>query len=127
MLKETGDVRFKKVSVALHGLVPEDELRQLSLFTGSSHPATAPAASSAADLARREKRERLSAAMEATNRRFGREAVTLGGMPGTVKSFTGAKVAFSRVPERHDFEDWMEALLAPATPDALEEDSLEVD
>ncbi len=111
--EKTSAARFKQVSVTLHGLVPEEELRQLHLFNGATADPTVPAASSPAEQARRKLRERLSEAMETVNRRFGRDAVTVGVMPGSVKDFTGAKVAFNRVPDRRDFEDLMERWLAP--------------
>jgi len=113
LLAETGEISFKKVSVTLHGLVPESELRQLSLFAPPGANPAAPSAHTAAAQALRQKRERLSEAMEAANQRHGRDAVTLGVMPGTVKHFTGAKVAFNRVPERHDFDDLKEHPLSP--------------
>lgn len=114
LIQETGGVRFKKVSVTLHGLVPEDELRQLSLFSVTAADSSAPPASSAAEQIQRQRRERLSAAMEAANLRHGRDAVTLGVMPGTVKNFTGSKVAFNRVPDRRDFDDLLEKPSRPA-------------
>lgn len=112
LMEETGDVRFKKVSLTLYGLVPEDQLRQMELFNNGAADPSAPAASDPAEQHRRKKRERLSAAMETANRRHGRDAVTLGVMPGTVREFTGAKVAFNRVPDRSDFDDF----ITPAAP-----------
>jgi hypothetical protein len=93
--------------------VAEDELRQLHLFTGARADPSTPSASSAAGQARRRLRERLSEAMEAVNRRHGRDAVTLGGMPGTAENFTGAKAAFTRVPEPTDFDDLGERRIFP--------------
>ena len=127
LLKETGEVRFKKVSVTLHGLVPEDDLRQLNLFNTTGAISSTPPAATPAEQARRKQRERLSEAMEAANHRHGRDAVTLGVMPGTVKEFTGAKIAFNRVPERRDFDDLMEHLLAPAPPRPPETEPDEVE
>jgi DNA polymerase IV len=103
-LAETGPVRFMKVSVTLHGLVPAEELRQLELFSANAPAPVRRAEAEAADI-RRQRRERLSEAMEALNRKYGRDSVTLGVMPGTAVNFTGAKVAFNRVPEVRDFED----------------------
>jgi DNA polymerase-4 len=126
LIQETGGVRFKKISVTLHGLVPEDELRQLSLFSVTAMDSSAPPASSAAEQIQRQRRERLSAAMEAANLRHGRDAVTLGVMPGTVKNFTGSKVAFNRVPDRRDFDDLLEKPSCPSPrkpiPDARTEE-----
>jgi DNA polymerase-4 len=111
-LEQTGSVRFKKVSVTLHGLVPAEELRQLELFSETKQGVPAAAVLAAREEKRR-RREGLSEAMEQINGRFGRDSITLGTMPGTAKGFTGAKVAFNRVPEARDFDDLGERQVFP--------------
>lgn len=114
LLAQTGSVRFKKVSVTLHGLVPADELRQLELFASDGN-AAAKNKSTDSRLVKQQQRERLSDAMEQINRRFGRDSVTVGAMPGAARGFTGAKVAFNRVPEIRDFDDLGERQILPRT------------
>ncbi len=109
---EAGPVRFKKVSLTLHGLVPPDELRQLELFDARGQ-VSLPRAQAGVEDRKRQQRERLSEAMEAINRRFGRDSVTVGVMPGAARNFTGAKVAFNRVPEARDFDDLGERRIFP--------------
>ncbi len=89
----SGSASFKKVGVTLGKLVPTTSDLQMQLFNEALTPEA------------RARRERLSAAMDDVNRRFGRDAVTIGLMPGAGSSFTGTKVAFNRVPERADFEE----------------------
>jgi DNA polymerase-4 len=89
-----GLVRLKKVSVVLHGLTPEDnpqgELFDSGLFSSAQQ---------------REKREKVSRAMDALNRRFGRDTVSLGITPQRVQPFSGTKIAFSRIPDRAEFQE----------------------
>ena len=95
--ERTGDLKLMQVGVQLLDLVPDDALRQLELF-----PTEAP------DAGRAEKPEvrlRLSAAMDALNKKFGRDTITLGLMPGQARQFTGTKIAFTRVPMREEFRE----------------------
>jgi len=46
---------------------------------------------------------KLSSALDAINKKFGRDAVSLGVMPGKLPDYVGAKVAFNRIPERAEF------------------------
>jgi DNA polymerase-4 len=101
---QTGPCHFKKVSVTLHGLIPADELRQLELF-GANGQFAGDATQTLAQQRRQEQRERLSAAMEEINKAFGRDSITLGTMPGDARGFTGAKVAFNRIPKLRDFAE----------------------
>jgi DNA polymerase-4 len=90
-----GGGRCKKVGVVLHGLVPADALRQLPLFDEA-------VARNPEETARR---ERASVAMDALNRKFGRDTVTLGMEPRKITTFTGTKIAFNRVPETEEFHE----------------------
>ncbi len=84
--------RLKKVSVTLSGLVAADAL-QPELFDRlpDSHAQ------------RRERAERASRAMDAINHRFGRDSVLQGMLPSQGKSFSGTKVAFTRIPDVEEF------------------------
>lgn len=87
-------VRFKKVSVLLTGLRRKDEITG-DLFT-------APPAPTAAQL---QKRARLAAALDILRDKYKAETVTLGLPPKTLAGYVGTKIAFSRVPDRSEFEE----------------------
>ena len=50
-------------------------------------------------------KERLCYAVDGLNRRFGKDTVHFGRLPLHQVPFTGAKIAFSRVPEIADFHE----------------------
>lgn len=98
-------VRIKKVSVDLHELVDNAAEQQLDLFQPKTGPGAGEAATEQSDqLNQLEKRARLSAALDHLTHRFGRDAVTIGIIPGQGSSFTGTQIAFSRVPGRDESE-----------------------
>jgi DNA polymerase-4 len=111
-LAQTGRPHFKKVSVTLHGLIPADGLRQLELF-GKNGQFAGDKSQTNAQQRKQEQRERLSAAMEEINQTFGRDSITLGTMPGDARGFTGAKIAFNRIPQMRDFADLNERKAYP--------------
>lgn len=47
----------------------------------------------------------LSRALDSINRRYGRDTVTLGVQPRITVNYVGAKIAFTRIPEREEFLD----------------------
>ena len=99
VMQEGGGAPVKKVSVALNHLAPAaTAVEQPDLFDQKK---TAKELSAE----QKEKRKRLSAAMDAITREFGRDAVTTGIIPGEGSSFTGTKIAFNRVPETADFDE----------------------
>lgn len=49
------------------------------------------------------RREALCHAMDALNRRFGKDTVQVGQLPFNVVAYTGAKIAFGRIPDAEDF------------------------
>ena len=49
--------------------------------------------------------ERLSKTMDNINTRFGRDSVTLGGLPNKIKSFSGTRIAFTRIPDKQEFHE----------------------
>ncbi len=85
-------IKVKKISVTLHGLIHADNI-QPDLFdqhmTETSEHIM--------------KGERLSHAMDRLNHRFGRDAVLLGMLPSQGASFSGTKIAFTRIPDREEF------------------------
>jgi DNA polymerase-4 len=55
-----------------------------------------------ADLAARGKSETLSRAMDKINHRFGRDSILIG-MTSQGRSFSGSKIAFTRIPDIDEF------------------------
>lgn len=77
------------VSVMLGGLVPAAE-HVPDLFEDRAHGQPTG-------------RETLCAAIDMLNRRFGQDTVRIGELPVHRVPYTGAKIAFGRIPEREDF------------------------
>lgn len=92
IVKEAPGARFKKVSVTLNGLTPAHAL-QPELF--AAYPNI--------DLQQRAKAEKMSAALDKINHRFGRDSVLVGMLPSQGKSFSGTKIAFTRIPDKEEF------------------------
>lgn len=80
---------IKKVSITLH-----------HLQTISREPDLFDTAAGVADT----RNTRLSSVVDALNQRFGRDTVRIGPSP-SVPSYTGAKIAFTRIPDRQEFLD----------------------
>lgn len=87
------NTRVKKISVTVDGLTETAQLgAQGDLFAPA--PATARA---------RAKSESISKAMDALNQKFGRDTVLLGMTPEQGKTFSGTKIAFTRIPDAEEF------------------------
>ena len=95
VMAQAGWARVKKIAVTVHDLQSALEPQQMELFT-ELQP-TPPA-----DLIRREK---LSKIMDKLNQHYGRDSIALGFMPNQVKTFSGTKIAFSRIPEKEEFQE----------------------
>jgi DNA polymerase IV len=106
--------RVKKVGLALHGLISDEAPEQLSLFPGDEELGIR----SEED---RHKRERLSRVLDEVTQRYGSNALTLGLTGRDGRSFTGTKIAFTRIPETTDFEQWQKAAPSPPPPPEFEE------
>jgi DNA polymerase IV len=91
-LRQSRGVRIRQVSVTLSDLVANTDL-QADLFANVPD----------ADLAVRSKSEKLSRAMDEINHRFGRDSVLMGMTPSQGKSFSGTKIAFTRIPDVDEF------------------------
>jgi DNA polymerase-4 len=91
-LKQSRGVRIRKVSVTLSDLVAATNL-QAELFASVPD----------ADLAARGKSEKLSRAMDKINHRFGRDSILIGMTPSQGRSFSGSKIAFTRIPDVDEF------------------------
>ncbi len=85
---------FKKVSVILHGLQQKEEITDDLFESGLTE-----------ERVLLSKRESLSAAVESLNKKYQKDAVSLGMVPQTLAGHVGTKIAFSRVPDREEFTD----------------------
>ena len=94
LMREARGARIKKVSITLHELVPASGV-QPELFDMLPD----------VDMRQRDKAEKLSRALDKINHRFGRDSVLVGMLPSQGRSFSGTKIAFTRIP---DVEEFME-------------------
>jgi DNA polymerase-4 len=92
VMKEARGARIKKVSISLHGLTAATEL-QPELFAELPD----------VDLKARAKAENMSRALDKINHRFGRDSVLVGMLPSQGRSFSGSKIAFTRIPDVEEF------------------------
>jgi DNA polymerase-4 len=92
LMREARGARVKKVSITLHELVPACSL-QPELFDVLPD----------VDLRQRTRAESLSRALDKINHRFGRDSVLVGMLPSQGRSFSGTKIAFTRIPDVEEF------------------------
>ncbi len=94
MRAEFASQRLIQVAVTLAELAPADAV-QLHLFD----------AGSALDPRAESRRLALSSAMDKVNRRFGRDAVTMGHDAAGAARSSGPRIAFTRIPELAEFHE----------------------
>jgi DNA polymerase-4 len=87
-------LRFKKVSVTMHGLCRREEITP-DLFDSQSE--------AYAEVQKRH--ETLTHLMDFINKKHGAEKIHLGVSPKTSAGFLGTKIAFSRVPDMEEFAE----------------------
>ena len=92
------DIRVKKMSVVLHGLVAQN-LVQPDLFDPPRSESETPVQR---DIMRQ---LRLSLAMDKINHKFGRDSALIGMTPKMGQGFSGTKIAFTRIPDREEFHE----------------------
>lgn len=92
MQAETRGANLKKISVTLYGLVAQDAIEP-ELFDVLPN----------IDLRARAKAEQVSRALDVLNHRFGRDTVSVGMLPSDGRSFSGTKIAFTRIPDKQEF------------------------
>lgn len=95
VMRQIGWARVLKISVTLHDLLSALEPQQMELF-----PELLPAPPEA-----KMRREKLSQIMDKLNQDYGRDSIALGFIPNQVKSFSGTKIAFARIPEKEEFRE----------------------
>lgn len=94
LIKERNFKQIKKISITLYNLKKKSDL-QPELFQNFNKKITL-------DTNRFEK---LSKTMDNINTRFGRDSVTIGGLPNKIKSFSGTRIAFTRIPDKQEFNE----------------------
>ena len=95
MTKDTKNGRLKKVSVTLHKLMPANQIQPelFDMLDGGDGDGKE----------KQTKANNLSSAMDAINKKFGRDAVSLGILPSNAKAASGSKIAFTRIPDIMEF------------------------
>jgi len=91
LITENKGNRIKKISITLHGLI-QNPFDQLGLFTQTAQPEKD-----------KERLKKASNAMDKLNEKFGRNTVVMGDLPDRQESFSGTKIAFSRIPDKQEF------------------------
>ncbi len=94
-MDEIGWRRVKKIGVILDEVEPITAPEQLDLFPALGSPVAA----------ERKRRESLSRIMDDLNQKHGRDSIALGFAPDSVKTFSGTKIAFTRIPDREEFKE----------------------
>lgn len=94
-MSQVGWARIQKIAVRLGELESVHAPQQLDLFPDLGSPVAADA----------ERRDRLSRAMDDINKAFGRDSLALGFVPDAVRTFSGPKIAFTRIPDRAEFHE----------------------
>ena len=92
LIKKNQIRSVKKISVTLFNLKKKTEL-QPDLFTTIHQQHLT------------ERFESLSEAMDTINSRFGRDSIALGNIPNQIQSFSGTRIAFTRIPEKKEFNE----------------------
>ena len=87
--------RVKKISVTLNQLQSTAAPQQMELF-----PELQPVQSDT-----QSRREKLSKIMDQVNQDYGRDSIALGFVPNQAKTFSGTRIAFSRIPEIAEFQE----------------------
>lgn len=92
LMRHARGARIKKVSVSFFGLIAADQL-QSELFPELPE----------SELKKRGRAEKMSRALDTLNQRYGRDTVSLGMLPEQGRSFSGTKIAFTRIPDAEEF------------------------
>ena len=92
LIKKNQIRSVKKISVTLFNLKKKAELQPNLFATIHQQHLT-------------EKFESLSEAMDTINSRFGRDSIALGNIPNQIQSFAGTRIAFTRIPDKKEFNE----------------------
>ena len=94
LIKNKKIIKIKKISITLYKLEKKNEL-QPSLFENFDKKI----------ILNTNRFEKISQTMDTINSRFGRDSVTLGEIPNKIKSFSGTRIAFTRIPAKQEFHE----------------------
>ena len=92
LIKKNRIRSVKKISVTLFNLKKKAELQPNLFATIHQQHLT-------------KKFESLSEAMDTINSRFGRDSIALGNIPNQIQSFSGTRIAFTRIPDKKEFNE----------------------
>ena len=92
LIKKNQIRSVKKISVTLFNLKKKTELQPNLFATVDQQHLT-------------ERFESLSEAMDTINSRFGRDSIALGNIPNQIQSFSGTRIAFTRIPDKKEFNE----------------------
>ncbi|MGH1379235.1 MAG: Y-family DNA polymerase [Alphaproteobacteria bacterium] len=90
MVIDIGDTNLKKVSITIHDLHEREQIT-MDLFGNNS--------------IEEHNNSALSSTIDAINKRFGKQAVTIGMHQKTAADHVGTKIAFTRIPEKEEFHE----------------------
>lgn len=96
------NIRIKKLSVALYQLTA-NEAMTADLFDSDLSGRDQDGKNIIMGGPELERKINLSCALDAINHRFGRDSALIGMLPSSGRSFSGTKIAFTRIPEREEF------------------------
>ena len=91
---KTKTKKIKKISITLYNLQKKTDI-QPELFDKIDRNKTS--------YIRR--LEHLSKTMDAINTKFGRDSITQGSLPNHIKTFSGTRIAFTRIPDKQEFHE----------------------
>ena len=94
LIKNKKIIRVKKISITLYKLEKSNEL-QPNLFERLDRKV----------ILNTNRFEKISQTMDNINSRFGRDSVILGQLPKKIKSFSGTRIAFTRIPDKQEFNE----------------------
>ncbi len=86
--------RIRQISVALYGLVHEDDMMP-DMFAALNDPVAR----------EQQKHNRLSLAMDLINKKYGLDTIVVGALPCPMSRYTGSKISFTRIPEKAEFHE----------------------
>ena len=92
LIKKRNFKQIKKISITLYNLKKKSDL-QPELFQNFNKKITLDT----------NRFEELSKTMDNINTRFGRDSVTIGGLPNKIKYFSGTRIAFTRIHDKQEF------------------------
>ncbi len=94
MSRMKNSFRIKQVAVGLYGLTHKDE-KMPDMFDDLQDPVAQ----------EQKKHNRLSKALDQINKKYGLDTIAVGALPCATANYTGSKIAFTRIPEKAEFQE----------------------